>query len=109
MLREEIFKKSNELMALLCIILKYMGLDSRKTCLRGFANNKGTDQPAHPRSLISAFIIHLSESIISKLATSEILLFFLVSVAEQAGLGMIWSDTPKTGFLASRPIWHRSR
>ena len=25
-----------------------------KTCLRGFANNTGTDQPAHPHSLISA-------------------------------------------------------
>ena len=25
--------------------------------LRGFANNKGTDQPAHPRRLISAFVI----------------------------------------------------
>ena len=25
--------------------------------LRGFANNKGTDQTAHPRRLISAFII----------------------------------------------------
>ena len=28
-----------------------------KTCLRGFANNTGTDQPAHPRSLISAFVV----------------------------------------------------
>ena len=28
-----------------------------KTCLRGFANNTGADQPAHPRSLISAFVI----------------------------------------------------
>ena len=26
-----------------------------KTCLRGFANNKDADQPAHPRSLVSAF------------------------------------------------------
>ena len=26
---------------------------------RGFANNKGTDQPAYPRSLISVFIIRL--------------------------------------------------
>ena len=31
---------------------------NKKTCLRGFANNKGADQPAHPRSLISAIIIH---------------------------------------------------
>ena len=42
-----------------------------KTCLRGFANNKGADQPAHSPSLISAFVIHLLESIISKFATSE--------------------------------------
>ena len=35
----------------------YMGLDARKTCLRGFANNKGADQPAHPDSLNSAFVI----------------------------------------------------
>ena len=35
-----------------------------KTCLRGFANNTGADQPAHPRSLISAFVIRCLESII---------------------------------------------
>ena len=46
-----------------------------KTCLREFANNTGTDQPAHPRSLISAFVIHSLESTISKLATSEISFF----------------------------------
>ena len=33
-----------------------------KTCLRGFANNKGSDQPARPRSLISAFVIRLFEN-----------------------------------------------
>ena len=42
-----------------------------KTCLRGFSNNTGADQPAHPRSLISAFV----ESIICKLATGEITIF----------------------------------
>ena len=29
----------------------------KKTCLRRFANNKGADQPAHARSLISTFVI----------------------------------------------------
>ena len=29
--------------------LLHMGLDARKAYLRGFENNKGTDQPAHPR------------------------------------------------------------
>ena len=31
-------------------------------CFRGFANNKGIHQPAHPRSLISAFVIRLLET-----------------------------------------------
>ena len=41
----------------------------------GVANKKGADQPAHPRSLISAFVFPFLDSIISKLATSEILTF----------------------------------
>ena len=40
-----------------------------------FANNTGADQPAHARSPISAFGIRLLESIISRLATSEISIF----------------------------------
>ena len=28
-----------------------------KMCLMPYANNKGAGQPAHPRSLISAFIV----------------------------------------------------
>ena len=52
-----------------------MGLDARKPCLRWFANDTGPDQPAHPRSLISAFVIRLLESIICKLATGEISTF----------------------------------
>ena len=46
-----------------------------KTCLKGFANNKGANQAAHLRSLINAFVIRLLKSIISRLATSEISLF----------------------------------
>ena len=42
---------------------------------RGFANNTGADQPAHPRSLISAFVIRCLESIICKLAAGEISIF----------------------------------
>ena len=67
-------------------------------------NNKGADQPEHPHSLISTFVIRLLESIIYKRDTSEISIFYVASVAEQAGLGMTISETPKTGFLASRPI-----
>ena len=32
-----------------------------KLCLQGFAKSKGADQPAHLRSLISAFLIRLLE------------------------------------------------
>ena len=35
-----------------------------KTWLLGLANNTGADQPAHPRNLISAFVVHFLESII---------------------------------------------
>ena len=46
-----------------------IGPRREKTCLRGFANNTGADQPAHPRSLISAFVIRFLESIIYNLDT----------------------------------------
>ena len=51
-----------------------------------FANNKGADKPAHLGSLISTFVICLLESIISKLATSKVFIFLLVSVAVQKGV-----------------------
>ena len=35
----------------------------------------------------------------------EILFLLLVSVEEQAGLNLILSETPKTGFLALLPIY----
>ena len=41
-------------------------------CLMSYANNKGADQPAHPRSLISAFIVHCLDSILSLDSISEI-------------------------------------
>ena len=50
----------------------------------GFANNTGEDKPAHPGSLISDFVIR--------------------SIAEETGLSFTFLETPKTGFLASRPI-----
>ena len=51
------------------------GPHREKTCLRGFANNTGADQPVHLHSLISAFVIHFLECIISRLATGEISTF----------------------------------
>ena len=46
-----------------------------KTCLRRFVNNTGAEQPAHPHSLISAFVINYLESIICNLATGKISIF----------------------------------
>ena len=46
-----------------------------KTCLQRYANNKSADQPAHSRSPISAFIIRVLESTISKLDISKISIF----------------------------------
>ena len=51
------------------------GRRREKTCLWGLANNKGADQPAHPHSLISAFVNRFLESIIYKHAIGEITTF----------------------------------
>ena len=75
-----------------------MGLDARKPVYGGFANNTGPDQPAHPCSLISAFVICFLESIICNLATGEISIFKLVSVAERTGLKLFLSETRRQVF-----------
>ena len=59
----------------LIFVGSHMGLDARKPVFGFFANNKGADQPAHPRRLISNFVIRFWESIISKLAVAEIAIF----------------------------------
>ena len=74
-----------------------------KTCLWVFANNKGADQPAHTRSLISAFVVPLKESIMYRHSTSEFSMS--QSVDEQAYLNITLSETTKTGFVMTRPIW----
>ena len=63
----------------------------------GVANNTGADQPAHPRSLISTFVIRLWKVLYVNLLQ-------LVSVAEETGLKYALAETPKTGFLVTRPI-----
>ena len=62
----------------------------------GLVNNKGTYQPAHPRSLISAFVFRSFESIISRL-----------SVAKETGLSLALSKTPRRGiFCAEAQIYY---
>ena len=65
-------------------------------------NNKGGAQPAHPRSLISTFVVRCLDSITSLVSISEISSLQLVSIAEQAGLSFTWSETLNTGFLMTR-------
>ena len=43
-----------------------------KMCLMSYVNNKGADQPAHPRSLISTFVVRCLDSIISLDSIAEI-------------------------------------
>ena len=43
-----------------------------KMCLKTYANNKGADQPAHPRSLISTFVVRCLDSMICILALSKV-------------------------------------
>ena len=47
-----------------------------------FANNKDADQPAHPHSLISIFVVGSMDSIIPPLAIARISRPWLVSLAE---------------------------
>ena len=67
-----------------------------------YANNKSADQPAHPCSLISAFVVRCLDSIIPSVSISKISSFYLVPVTGQTGLSLTWSKTPKTGFLVTR-------
>ena len=51
--------------ALVIFELKLLEPGHEKICLMSYANNKSADQPAQLRSLISAFVVHCLESIIS--------------------------------------------
>ena len=55
-----------------------------------YANIKGADQPAHPRSLISTFVVCCLDSMIYILAIYPKFEDSVASVAEQAGLNLTW-------------------
>ena len=75
-----------------------------------YANNKGADQPAHPRSLISTFVNRYMDSIIS-----------LVSISKISSLKPLWPrrpvrvlpgclvQTPKIFFHVTGLTWYRTR
>ena len=63
-------------------------------CFMSYANNKGADQPAHPRSLISTFVVHCLDSVMSLVSITKISSLMLVSEAVQASLGvdLVWNS-----------------
>ena len=66
-------------------------------------NNKGADHPAHPQSLISAFVFPYWKASHLDLLQPKFHFFYLVSVNEQAGLNLTLWETQKTGFVVLRP------
>ena len=72
--------------------LKQFEPGHEKTCLILYANNKGADQPVHPRSLISAFFYSLPRFY-------SLCSLMLASVTEQASLSLTWSETPEDMFF----------
>ena len=63
-----------------------------------YANNKGADQPAHPRNLISTFVVRCLDSVMSLVSVTKISSPLLASVAEQTSLSLTWSETPEDMF-----------
>ena len=72
--------------------------DHEKIYLMSYTNNKSAVQPAHPRSLISTFVVRCLDSIISQDSIAEISRLWLPSVAVQAGLCLARSETPEDTF-----------
>ena len=66
--------------------------------LMSYSNKKGADQPAHPCSLISAFVVRYLDSIISLDSIAEISRLYLASMVEQASLSLTWFETPEDTF-----------
>ena len=63
-----------------------------------YVNNSGADQPAHPHSLISPFVICCLGSIISLISFFAISRFSLACVAEQASLESYLVENPEDRF-----------
>ena len=67
------------LFAFLSLSFLLYGPDHAEMCLMAYANNKGADQPAHPRSMISTFIVRCLESVICILAISKVSSFKILA------------------------------
>ena len=89
-----------------------IGPRQEKTCLRGFAKNTFADQPAHPRSLISAFVICVSVQRLCYLRFGKYHIqacykrnfIFLASFCSWAGcFESHFVGNPEDRFVATRP------
>ena len=49
-----------------------IGPGHAKTCLMTYANNKGADQPAHSRSLISIFVVRCLDNMVCIFAITKV-------------------------------------
>ena len=58
------------------------------------------------RRLISSFVIYVLERTRSELASGEISIFLLVSVAEEIDFSLALSETQKTHFVAWKLKYH---
>ena len=80
-----------------------------------YANNKGADQPVHLRSLISTFVVHCLDSIVSLVSISKISSLYLALVASQAGW-VLPVENPEDRFSRDKAhiipenklLWHKS-
>ena len=77
----------------------FIWASSWENLLMPYATNKGADEPAHQRSLMSTFVVHFLDSIISLVCIFAISWLHPASVAEQPGLSLPGRKLPKTGFL----------
>ena len=69
-----------------------------KMCLMSYANNKGSDQPAHPGSLIGAFVVRCLDIVMYLVSVTKISSLVLASVVAQGSLCLAWSEIPEDTF-----------
>ena len=84
----------------LCISVITIEPRHKKTCFCHMRTTK-VQISLRIRGLISNFVVRFLDSIIPLLAIAGISRPKQVSVTEQAGLSLTWSQTPKTGFLVT--------
>ena len=70
--------------------------------------NKDADQLRGNREADQRLCFRYTDSTIPLPSKSEILSLEASSVAVQPGLCQTWSETPKTGFLTARLIFHQN-